>query len=474
MNARAEAERKLAPIIRGTSDDDLHDLWDRRHDLGPPRFVTTVEGLLLAAMADRGLNPPPLGSGVEPVAKPAPTADRDQQIVAAVLAGEPTRDVAARYGLSAGHVRRITAEARRAAGIAPASQSRPALRIVPNEPGEHLAAAERVLGPWTDALPDDRLAVASGDLIPKPPPVDLFGLFYSGRLNLIAGAPDTGKSYFVLQAAAEAATAGRVVWLDAEDSAAEFSARCLRLGCPELTTSDEVRRVNHSDWIAAAPEHIEACWQWLDGGFGPGLIVVDSGTGSGSGDSLDQWRAWTRGHLPPSGIGAILIEHVVKDPEQRHGQSAGSRGKLAAVRGMALVIDEIEGSAWAPATDTSPPRPGGFAAYVAKNKPGGGGWARGDRLGVLHGDPQPDGTLVVTVQVGGRAQSLIDAVARYVTDHPGHTTNAVVEALPGRKRDLSAAVRRAESDGLIIRIDGPNRAKLCYPPDHPEDPGGVR
>ena len=44
--------------------------------------------------------------------------------------------------------------------------------------------------------------------------------------------------------------------------------------------------------------------------------------------------------------------------------------------------------------------------------------------------------------------------------------------MPGRKRDLTQAVLKAETDGLIIRIDGPNNAKFCYPPDHP-NPGAL-
>ena len=132
------------------------------------------------------------------------------------------------------------------------------------------------------------------------------------------------------------------MWLDAEDSRETFSLRCLQLGCSILTRSDDVTRLNHSDWTTAEPEHIDLAFQWLADGFGPGLLVIDSGTSSGSGDNLDQWRAWKPRHLPDSRhqIGVILIEHVVKDNEQRHDQAAGSRGKLADVTGTHVQIDE--------------------------------------------------------------------------------------------------------------------------------------
>ena len=192
---------------------------------------------------------------------------RDVEIIAAVLSGESHKAVAARHGISAAHARRITQQAREAQPSRskpprskpprePKPQQRRALRIVSNEPADPLTAAERLLGPWRDALPDDRIAVNDGDTIPRPDPPTLFGLFYEGKVNVIAGSPTTGKSYAALAAAADAAKAGRVMWLDAEDSRETFSLRCLQLGCSILTRSDDVTRLNHSDWTTAEPEHI--------------------------------------------------------------------------------------------------------------------------------------------------------------------------------------------------------------------------
>ena len=338
-------------------------------------------------------------------------------------------------------------------------------------PGKPLPGTTNPDG-WPVAIHDDRIAVAAGDTIALPQPPDLFGLFYSGLTNMITGSPDTGKTYFVLAAARDAHVSGRLLWLDAEDTAETFSRRCLQLSCPELTTSADVRRVNHSDWIAAEPEDLQASFEWLSQGFGPGLIVIDSGTGSGTGDSLDQWTAWMHKHLPDrkTGVGSILIMHPVKNPEDRHGQSGGSRAILGLIRGMALLIDELEGTGWAPATDTTPPQPGGYGFTCSKNKPGGLGWTRNTRIGTLHGDPHNDGKLTLTVQVGSQARTLPDAVARYVAKNPGERTTTVCEHITGDKKARSAAVIKAEKEGLIIRITGGNGAKLCYPPDHPDIP----
>ena len=158
---------------------------------------------------------------------------RDVEIIAAVLSGESHKAVAARHGISAAHARRITQQAREAQPSRskpprskpprePKPQQRRALRTVSNEPADPLTAAERLLGPWRDALPDDRIAVNDGDTIPRPDPPTLFGLFYDGKVNVIAGSPTTGKSYAALAAATDAAKAGRVIWLDAEDSRETF------------------------------------------------------------------------------------------------------------------------------------------------------------------------------------------------------------------------------------------------------------
>ena len=394
-------------------------------------------------------------------------AERDAKIIEAVLAGEACADVADRHGLSAGSVRRITQVARKAAGTRPAS---PPLRVVKEHERATPEQVENVLGPWTEALPDDRIAANDGDPIPRPEPPDLVGLFYSARLNVIAGAPATGKSYLALKVAHDAhAGGGRVLWLDAEDSAVAFTARCLQLGCAELTTSDDVRRVDHGDWQAAEPEHIALCWQWLADGFGPGFVVVDSGTATGSGDSLDAWLAWTARHLPPPGVGVLLIEHVVKRPDERYQQAAGSRGKLAKVRGAHIQLDETDGGGWAPGTDTRPPTAGGWLVTLTKDLPGGHGHPRGSQIGVLHGEPHDDGALTVRFIPGGRTASRAEAVARYVIEHPGQTTTEVSEALPGKPRDNSKAIQQAEAEGLIVRIQTEgSTAKRCHPPNYPD------
>ena len=135
---------QLASSIDASSDDDLRALWTRRAGLGHPKVVAIIEGLLLAAMRDRGMDAPPIGDDPPPDPQPPasrPTADRDAAIVVAVLGGASHKAVAAAHGLSAAHCRRITAEARQnAQGSSQPRSNGP--RCGSLQPDENRAAAQ--------------------------------------------------------------------------------------------------------------------------------------------------------------------------------------------------------------------------------------------------------------------------------------------------------------------------------------------
>ena len=72
-----EAIARIQPVVEAASDDELRNLWARRAGLGHPKFVVIVEGLLLAAMADRGLAAPQVGDDPppEPPSRQPPASD---------------------------------------------------------------------------------------------------------------------------------------------------------------------------------------------------------------------------------------------------------------------------------------------------------------------------------------------------------------------------------------------------------------
>ena len=289
--------------------------------------------------------------GPGPTPAPAPVLStglevRDAKIISAVLDGEDHKTVAARHKISTAHARRITQKARQGAPAKPTPAS-PEVDRHHQRQADHLTAeaVERVLGPWTDSLPDRRTPVNAGDPIPRPDPPDLFGLFYSGLSNVLHGPPGIGKTWLSAEVIHCAAIAGRVLIIDGDDSEAEYSRRALILNKPELTTTESIRRIEGHDWTATEPEHRDQALDWLTDGFGPGMIVLDSGTALGSGDNLDQWTAFRRLYIPARpGLGSLLLLHPVKDPDQRHGTTGGSRAIKAWVRGAQIRIDEQDGT----------------------------------------------------------------------------------------------------------------------------------
>ena len=126
------------------------------------------------------------------------------------------------------------------------------------------------------AIPDDRVPLGDGDPLPERPPAPaLLGLLYHDKVNYLAGDKSTGKTWIALEALAAAVKqlALRVVWLDAEDSAAKFSDCLARLGHRDLTTSAYVRRFNWSDWIDADELDRAAIAGWLAAGGNGGHLA---------------------------------------------------------------------------------------------------------------------------------------------------------------------------------------------------------
>ena len=454
MSGRAGLKRKVGPVIRGTSDDDLADLWDRRHDLGPARFVTAVEGLLLAEMAHRGLDPPPLPDLPEP--QPSGLADRDAEIIAAVLAGESAKAVAERFGLSAGHVRRLTAEARRSGATKP---QRPSLHVVRDEPPlpEPDPAPPRPLELGPDGLPlsipDDRVPLGEHDPLPdRPPPPALLGLLYHDRVNYLAGDKSTGKTWIGVEALAVAVKqlAMRAVWLDAEDSAAVFSERLARLGHRDLTTSAFVRRLSWADWIDAEPGDRAAVAAWLADGGNGGHLFIDSGSATGSGDSASDFAGWKLRHLVHDAV--TVVEHTAKNPEQRWGP-AGSLRKAATATGAVLLI---EGAPWTAHHE------GSIDVRLDKDRPGGIPYRKGELCARIRGTPAAGLLILEALPPGNPDEDIDAAILAAVEDQPGITSTGIREAVGGDGKQVSRRLLLLVRNSDITRKPGARRAQHHY------------
>lgn len=213
--------------------------------------------------------------------------------------------------------------------------------------------------------------------LPEPPrPVllhrtDEVAVFYAGRVNVVFGDPESGKTLLVTAAVVEALRAGRrVLWLDLDHNGAVSTVeRLLAFGAPEdrLRDLDRFRYADPEDRddLDAIIRDVEQT-PW-----GPAVAVVDSigemlpllGAGSNSPDefTLANRRVLTR--LARTGAAVLAVDHLAKNPESRQAGPTGTAAKRRAVDGIALrvVLDAT----------FIPGRGGSCHLFVNKDRPGG-------------------------------------------------------------------------------------------------------
>ena len=319
---------------------------------------------------------------------------------------------------------------------------------------------------WPLSLPDDRIAVGDNEpLPPPPPPPDVLGVLYSDKRNVLAGEPACGKTWIAMECAAHLVYLGqRIVWLDAEDSAATFSERMARLGHRDLTRSVMVRRVNHADWIDADALDRAAVSAWLaNSPAGAGHLFIDSGTATESGISADDYAAWMTRHAVH--VGMTTIEHVAKDPEQRYGPLGSTRKNAAATGIVAL----IEGAAWTPTESAA------VNLRVVKDRPGGTTRQKGALYATVYGDPHVDGSVTINVRPPvEESAAYLPLIISAVEDEPAIGSRdlryRVAEAakIAGLRSDwqtVNAEITEAVKKGHIVKTKGKGNRVHHHPAD---------
>jgi hypothetical protein len=250
---------------------------------------------------------------------------------------------------------------------------------LPGEPPLDVDIEANWAQPLQDAPPDEPLfvdvaTILSKGIPPPPKPVlltreDGHALFYAGKVNVLFGDPECGKTWIALAAVVEALNAGRraaILDLD-HNGAGEILTRLLALGAHRDHLGDPDR------FRLAEPEAqddlilvVSALKAWR-----AAVVVVDSlgellpmlGLNSSSPD--DYTSAHRRALTPMSNAGAVVvaIDHLPKGEESRERGQTGTMAKKRAINGVSLRVTVAE--------QFAPGRGGAANMTIEKDRPGG-------------------------------------------------------------------------------------------------------
>ncbi len=171
----------------------------------------------------------------------------------------------------------------------------------------------------------------------------LWGLFYGGAVNTIAGEPGLGKSWLAVAASLQVLRrGGSVIVLDYEDAPRTWAQRLRSLGAE---ATDLVNLV----YLRGGGAPSESDLEWLPrlAGVAPDtFVVIDSMAEGMAAAGLDEnlagevtsWHQRVARPLADAGATVVVIDHVAKDSSSRARWARGSGAKLAAISGVALSL----------------------------------------------------------------------------------------------------------------------------------------
>jgi hypothetical protein len=169
---------------------------------------------------------------------------------------------------------------------------------------------------------------------PVPPPQLCHGLIYEGRAHLWSGEPDAGKSWLSLVAVKDVAERGRAALIiDVEDGPGETLSRLRALDIPDDTIREHVIYVRPEAELAPQRKQIERTLTERE----PGLVVCNAFTGllaiercdPNVGADIERWYATVGRVLQSHGAALLIIDHVVKQRDDRGKWAIGSERKVA-------------------------------------------------------------------------------------------------------------------------------------------------
>lgn len=315
------------------------------------------------------------------------------------------------------------------------------------------------------------------------------GLLYPGRVNMIYGKSESGKSWLSLAACVQELTAGeRVMYLDMEDEPTGTLARMQALGAsdddikmlfryihPEGPLSG-MQRYKFGDKPSDEGQRSDAVFKALLDSYDPTLVVVDGMTvlyglhGHDTNDAMatDVITSWLKGLTRRGRTTVIVIDHTGKGGGP--GSSPiGAHHKTAMVQGTSLRADAIDR-----------PMPGAVGTLnlvVHKDRPGAVRMISSTHTEQIAAevemDSRQEGQTIVTLRPpssdtfvlgdGDQEHKLAQlAESRQIVDGIMHlfggevdrdlTTAEVVDSLNVKPAVVYDAWKMMESEGTIVRL----------------------
>ena len=216
------------------------------------------------------------------------------------------------------------------------------------EPDEELTLAD-----FETPMDGSDLDLAPAALLTRK---DAATLLYEGKLNFIFGTPGSGKSWVALYCVQETLMRGhRVVYWDHEDTASTLKRRASAI---DLDLADSWKegqfkylRTGLEGSTKEQSRPMTEALEWVSGGNGPTLVVIDSAESAGcpsDGADVAPWLAKIVLPFRDAGATVLVIDHVPKRKEGRPLGPIGSQHKLARIDGAALLVTGVP---WTQKTD---------------------------------------------------------------------------------------------------------------------------
>jgi hypothetical protein len=298
-------------------------------------------------------------------------------------------------------------------------------------------------------------------------------LLYAGRTHLAFGETEVGKTFLGDAAAAEAVNRGdRVLFVDFEDDETTTAGRLLAIGITPAQL-DLVTFIRPEEPLLSRDGRTTRAQRDFhdvihDVTFSLGLI--DGTTESMAAENLNpndgvdvaKWHWAITRPLAATGAAVLVLDHVVKDPDNRGRYATGSPHKLNILTGAAYSLDAID--------PIAPGRVGRTRLTVAKDRPGSVKRHMDDmrRIAEFVVASGPEGWIGVELVPpqprapgGFEPTELMRKVSDHLALYPGTTARALRDL--GRGSYVDQAVKALIAQGYVkVDAQGPGKPHLHH------------